>query len=188
MTYVAFIAPPAASGGGEVTYSFSNPGQSVDISQSGTLSKFDTSLGTLTAAVLTLSFGFSTHYRMTLGAAGSPQLCAAIYSAEGNFSSSLSALNSILGAGQPNVSLDVSTGVITMSPNTVNDVTGTPSGTAVVDLSSILASLQASGGGTFTISAYSFSSFAAGGGGGYLTTADLGTTAFSGASITYTYT
>lgn len=175
------------SGGSTITFSDDPAGGALDISKNITLGKFDTNLGTLDSATLAIRGGISGTITLDLGAAGSPQLCIGIEGSSFFYSSSIGALNTIVGnGGSPLLTPSYSTGAVTLNPSTSNPFTGADTPSTTVNINGILASLSAAGGGTFLIHCSSFSSLSTGGGGGFLSATD----SFSGtcgATIVYTY-
>lgn len=167
-----------------VNYSFGIPLTltTTEINNSGSLGLFDSSLGTLTGATLTLEGGASFSFSGTNNAAQA-QLADITSSTRLYWSTTLSALTPFLGT----MSLSASSGALnygvgqtrSFGPLLDND-------SQISNLSSILGSLQQSGGGTFDLNCQSLSGLAVVGGGGNIATTQS-TSAGCGASIAYVY-
>ncbi len=163
-----------------VSYSFSNPFQTTEIAQTGSLGLFDGSLGVLTGYTLTLNGGAVMSFGGTNTAAQS-QRATLTSSVELFFSSSLAAVNAAMidsilvsatsGSQQYAVGETKSFGPFT--ENGTDDVGG-------VALASFI------GLGAFDVSCESSSGLAVQGGGGNIATTQS-TTAGCGASIEYVY-
>jgi len=154
-----------------------------EINQTGTLGLFDSTLGTLTGATLTLTGGATFSFSGT-NTAAQTQNARLTATTDLQFISSLSALSSFIA---DDIQLSATSGSQsyavgqTKSFGPLNDVSS-----SVDDLASILSSLQAVGGGTFTINGQTLSALTVSGGGGNINTTQA-TQAGFGASIVYTY-
>jgi hypothetical protein len=158
-----------------VSYNFSNPQQTTEINQTGALGLFDSTLGTLTSLSLTNNSANSQTTRATA-------------TTDLFYGSSLGALNALLTAGNPLVSLSVTTGFVSLAsgvPQSFGPLLDSDSA-SIAGVSSILGSFAQLGGGTFSISCTSLSGIAIQGGGGGIAS-DQATTAGCGATIEYTY-
>ena len=186
MTYVAFVASAAGSGG-TITTSFTNGNSTQNFSQSGSLDKFDSSLGTLVSATIRLTLHYQMTGTATLFGGSPPYDILLMEQCSMNASSSLSALNSIFLTTNPEIDDYVLTPIVSIDFGNSPYAFATVSSTVFVDISlnSILASLT--GSGTFTVSASSISSLVLGGGDGFVTVSGTEIGGFD-ASITYTYT
>jgi hypothetical protein len=155
-----------------------------EISQTGQLGLFNSSLGTLTGATLEI-FGSATFSFSGTNSAIQSQNAILTASTALSWSSSLGALTPFLGDV---ISLSFSSGVQTYAVGETKSFgPSNQTGQFSDDLGSILASLQAAGGGQFGLTCNSLSGFAVQGGGGQISTTQT-TTAGCGARITYTYT
>lgn len=184
MTYVAFIAPPAASGG-TVTTSFTNADASVEFSQSGALNKFNPALGTLTGATLRLTVHADVSGSATRNATGGTNNVKLRLTCDSYFLSSLPALDAIINDGVFFAGVAVDTATFGMAASTTHTfASATGSAFVDVDLSSILAALT--GVGTFTVQGDSVSGNTTIG----LGVASSSFTSLAGfdALLTYTYT
>ena len=167
-----------------VSYNFGYPQSVADINHTGSLGLFDSSLGTLTGAKLTLDASFVTAFT-GYNKASQAQNAVITASTDMNWSSSIDALTPLLTGG--NFSWSFTSGV----QNYLVDETKsfgpfTDSGSIDVDLFSFMGSLQASGGGNFGLTCTSLSGMTILGGGNNInTTTD--TSVGCGANIVYTY-
>ncbi len=171
---------------GLISYEFGSPIplETTEISQTGNLSLFDSTMGTLTGATLDLFGGASFTYGGTNNSAQA-QNARITSSTELLWSSSLGALSPIL-AGN-NISLSSNSGVMNYTvgqtrnfgPFLIND-------TSSSDLFGILASLQNPGGGIFSLTCDSLSGLSVTGGGGNISTTQS-TQAGCGARISYNF-
>lgn len=167
-----------------VTYNFDYPESIADITHSDTLGLFDASLGTLTGATLNLYGSFWTQFS-GYNKATQSQPAAITAGTAMIWSSSLGALDPLLTGG--NFSWSFGSGVQSYAAGETK-IFGpfTDSGSVNVDLTSILGSLQASGGGNFGLNCSSLSGLTIQGGGNNInTTSD--TKVGCGANIVYTY-
>ncbi len=155
-----------------------------EIKETGTLTKFDSNLGTLTGAILTLYGGAQFSMTGTNTAANS-QNAKLTSTSDLFFTSSESAVNTTIGSSSISMLYATSNETFTVG-ETKNFGPVTDEKQLTFNLISILSSVQASGGGTFTITAKSLSGFGLIGGGGNISTTQ-DTVAGAGASITYTY-
>jgi hypothetical protein len=182
----ASLALAASAQATTVSFNFSNPFTNTDINQSGSLGKFDTNLGTLTGAVLTLSGALQGNITLTLGnATGSTGVKGTTDSAM-DFSSSVAGISALL-TGTPDIPLTYNTGVQTLAPNT-SFTSGllSSSGTDVLNLSGILSQVSAAGGGNFSIGCTTFTGLTIAGGQGFSGGSQT-TQGKCGAEIVYTY-
>jgi hypothetical protein len=164
--------------------SFLNAFGPMEIAQSGSLNLFDSSLGTLTGATLTVIGAISGDIQLTYGAAatGTTNIKGTTTSDIG-IDSSLAAIDALFN-GFADVSLSYTTGFVSMNPgDTYNSPTLTDSKSLIKNFGA-LAGLQ--GVGTFTISCASVSGFGTVGGGGF-SGGSQNTTGRCGADIVYTY-
>jgi len=169
-----------------VSYSFSNPQQVTEISQTGTLGLFDSSLGTLTGVSVTVN-GIGTTSLMLANQGATPTVVRATATTDLFFDSSLSGLSALL-TGSPLVSLAVTTGFVNLGSGAslaFGPLTDSAS-VNVAGVNGILSAFAQSGGGTFGISCTSLSGIVIQGGGGGINSAQA-TVAGCGAAIEYTY-
>jgi hypothetical protein len=165
--------------------SFSNALGPMEISQSGNLALFDSSLGILTGATLTVTGGISGDITLTYGAAatGNANIRGTTTSDIG-INSSLGAIDALFN-GVADISLSYTTGFVDMAPGaTFVSATLTDSDSLVLNLGA-LAALE--GVGTFSLSCDSLSGFGTTGGGGFAG-GSQNTFGQCGASIVYEYT
>jgi hypothetical protein len=182
---VASIALATSASADTVSFSFSNPLQTTEITQTGNLGLFDSNLGTLTDADLFLSGLMTTSITLTNTAAQS-QTVNATGIVDLLFGSSIPALNAIL--FPISVGLTASTGSQTLASGaTVSFGPFTDSDFLTLDLSAIRPSLSGAGGGNFAVTCNSLSGLLIQGGGGNIVAAQS-TVAGCGAEIVYTYT
>ncbi|MBS0304905.1 MAG: choice-of-anchor E domain-containing protein [Proteobacteria bacterium] len=183
LTAAALAATAVASQAASVSYSFSNLLQTTEISQTGTLGLFDSGLGTLTGALLTVN-GEAVMEFTGYNKASQSQTARLTSSVELSWSSSLAALSSLL---TDTINLSATSGPQTYAVGETKSFGPlTDTGSYSKNLSAILASLQAPGGGTFGVSCNSLSGLAVQGGGGNIDTTQA-TQAACGANIAYTY-
>lgn len=164
-----------------ITDSFTFPEETTEISKTGTLALFDSTLGILNSVSLTL-FGSATTDITLSNAAQQNQSARATGTVDLLFSTSLAGLDlsSVI------VSLSMPTGLVTIAPGdsaTFPDLTASDSAT----LSPAAALFSTAGGGTFTITCDSLSGIGIVGGGGNIQSIQ-DTTAGCGATIAYDYT
>jgi hypothetical protein len=161
--------------------SFSNPLSTTEITQTGTLDLFDSSLGTLTSVTLTLTGGANTMITLMNSAAQS-QTASAEGQVDLSFSSSIAGLNLSAGA----IFLAMNTGTQTIaSGGTYSSPLLSDSDSTTLNPAAGLFSVN--GGGTFTITCESVSGVQIKGGGGNVDSSQT-TNAGCGASISYDYT
>ena len=167
-----------------VSYDFDYPQSVADINYTGSLGLFDSSLGTLTGATLELDASFVTAFT-AYNKAAQAQTARITATTDLTWSSSLGALTPLLSPGNFNWSF--TSGVQnytvgeTKSFGPFNDV-----GNYSIDLSSIISSLQAAGGGSFGLTCESLSGLTIQGGGNNIDTTS-NTSVGCGANIVYTY-
>lgn len=167
--------------------SFSNTLQTTEINQSGTLSLFDSTLGTLTGITFTFTGQGQTSFSATNGAAGSVN--ANISSTiELYYGSTNPLINAAINAlSNPLVILSSTTGVLSYAPGeTKNFGPFNPTDSFVGTSFASFAPFIGNAGDTFTVSCESFSGIAIQGGGGNISTSQT-TQAACGASIEYQY-
>lgn len=155
-----------------------------EIDETYFLDLFDSSLGTLTGANIEF-FGAATFNYSGTNNAKKKQEATLTSSTELAFSTSLGALSGFMPAP---LAFSSTSGKLsyTSGQTRVFGPVALSLNSPVVDLASILGSLQASGGGNFGLSCESTSGFQVSGGGGNIGTTQ-GTTAGCGAKITYVY-
>lgn len=180
----AALSLAAQADAATITETFTNFKQSTEISQSGTLKLFNTSLGTLVGATLTVYGQADMSFIATN--MDSRSLAATVTSSiDLSFTSSLAALNPFL---QDGLSLSASSGTLSYAAHELRyfgPFARSASGSD--DLSSILSALQSNVGGVFSINCNSLSGVTVVGGGGNIV-ADSSNLAACGASIQYDYT
>lgn len=183
---VAIAACAAAGPALGASLSFSNADSMTPISQDGTLDLFDTNIGTLNKARLTL-FGTGSSSFMLSNASGSNQTVTANSIIRMYFSSSLPGLNTTLDALMPALQLQASTGSVSLAAGT--SATFGPLGSSeALTLDALAPSLFAqAGGGNFTLYCENSDEKMLDGGAG---TVSLGliTQARCGAKVEYDYT
>ena len=183
---IALAALFAAAGAqaNTISYNFSNPVSTTEITQTGTLGLFDSTLGTLTGASLELQGAARFAFTGTTSAAQA-QTANITSSTDLFWSSSIAALSAIVSG--TDVFLSLSSGPQSYASGETKSFGPSNKNASVVDdLASILASMEAAGGGNFTLTCNSLSGLAVQGGGGNIdTTQD--TAAGCGARIVYTY-
>ncbi|MBU6260232.1 MAG: choice-of-anchor E domain-containing protein [Burkholderiales bacterium] len=170
-----------------VSYSFQDPLAKTEINQSGNLNLFDSTLGTLTGATLTLDGANSTTFTLTNTSA-----TAVTVKAQGetdlSFNSTLAQLDALMQPSNPLILLDplvTETLAVGASYSTPSPLTALANPN--FDLSSILSDLSVGGGGTFGLSCSSATYLNLKVTGGNVSDNQT-TQASCGASITYTYT
>lgn len=184
---IALAAVFAAFGAQAATVSFQY-GQplvlaTTEINQTGSLGLFDSSLGTLTGASLDIFGGARFTYTGT-NTAANPQTANLTSSTALVWTTSLAALTPFMGDV---INLSSTSGFQAYAVGETKSFGPVAQdGTFNDDLSSILAALQAPGGGTFNLTCESFSGFAVQGGGGNISSTQA-TEAGCGARIVYTY-
>jgi hypothetical protein len=171
-----------------VTSSFTNALSTTEINQSGTLAKFDSSLGTLTDVVLTLNGAMTTSLSVTNSAAQS-QVAIVNSNVDLSFNATITGLNAAVTASSP-LALAVTTGRQTLGAGATQlfgPLNATNTITLDAQLDALFASFSMAGGGNFGVSCTSLSGLGITGGGGNVA-ASQSTQASCGASIVYTYT
>lgn len=166
--------------------SFSNPQTTTEISQSGTLNLFDSSLGTLTDVELTISGALTTNITLSNSAA-QVQTVKADGTVNLFFTSTLPQLTAAFAS--PALVLAASTGFQNIAPGAsmaFGPLVDSQMSTLNAALDAFIASFSAIGGGTFDIGCNSLSGLALTGGGGNVAAVQT-TTAGCGASIMYTF-
>jgi len=188
---VAVLAVAASANAATVTFSFDTPFKTTDLesaSTGGSLSMFDTNLGNLTGAVLTLRGTLKGTITLNAGNAGSVDMAGATTS-NMNFFSVVPGIKSLLDAHDPEMALGYNTGPTLVHLN-ANDTFTTAllssSKSDVLDLSNILGQVSAAGGGTFALTCSTSTRLAVGGGISGSSAAQA-STASCGADIVYTY-
>ena len=181
---VAGCAATAANAG-TVSYDFNLPvaQSTTEINKNYSLGLFDSALGTLTGANIEF-FGAATfNYTGTNGATGieTAKLTA---TTDLSFNTTLAALTGFLPASLSFSSVSGPFAYTSGETKAFGPIAD--SNSVAVDLASILASLQANGGGNFGVGCTSLSGFTVLGGGGNISTTQ-NTTAGCGAKITYVY-
>ena len=160
-----------------------------EINETGSLGKFDSNLGTLTGATLEIHGTVRTQISLTNSAATTVN-ARATGDTQLSWTSGLGPLDSLLPSNNGG------TMILTFSTGAVQSYTAgqsrnfgplTDAETFSYDLVSILSSLQAPGGDSFTLNASSLSGFTLFGGGGAMESSQ-NTSAGAGASISYIYT
>jgi hypothetical protein len=167
-----------------VSFNFSNPLLTTEINQTGNLGLFDSSLGILTGATIVVNGAASMSFGGT-NTAAEVRTASITTSVDLFWDSSLSALKPFLRDWMQMLATSGSQSYAvgetkSFGPFNLND-------SNTDDLVSILASLQASGGGAFAVTCESGSGIAIQGGGGNIASTQA-TSASCGASIEYTYT
>ena len=134
-----------------VNFSFSNSLQSTEIKQTGILGLFNSNLGTLTGVVLNLKGSISTTFSLS-NTDNVAQGISAIDTTQLFFGSSLGALDVLLVAAKPLLSLSVSSGTQTIGAGqTLNFSPPTSSQTTAPNVTEILSGFSKTGGGQFDI-------------------------------------
>lgn len=153
-----------------------------EINPTGALGLFDSNLGTLTGATLTIEGGASFSFTGTNGSVQS-QLANITSSTDLFWSTDLGALTPFLGT----ISLSATSGALNYAVGETKSFGPlADSDSQFDDLAAILASLQQAGGGSFNLTCQSLSGLTVSGGGGNVS-ASQNTQAGCGATIVYTY-
>lgn len=169
-----------------IAYSFTNPLEVTEINQTGVLELFDTSLGTLTGATLTVTAELQTDLTLT-NTASQNQLFIFTSNSDVGINSTLLAVDQLFN-GSSDLSLNHSTGPVLLAPNaSYVSPTLSDNQSLTTNFSTVLTALSAPGGGSFNISCESISGNSQTGGGGNVVV-DQRTTAGCSAMLTYTYT
>lgn len=155
-----------------------------EINQTGSLGLFDSTLGTLTGATISV-FGDALMQFGGTNTAAQSQRATLTSSVELFWTSSLAALNPFL---TDSLLMTATSGSQSYAVGETKSFGPFPTNSSATDsLATILASLQAAGGGSFTTNCESSSGLAVQGGGGNIATTQA-TEAGCGARITYEYT
>lgn len=166
-----------------LNYSFSYPLQLTEITQTGNLGLFDTSLGTLTGASLVVSGGAEMRFSGR-NASTQQQTATLTSSVDLLWSSSLASLNPFL---VDTIQMSATSGIQSFAGGETKSFgLFAISDSYTDDLATVLAALQANGGGSFDVNCKSQSGFLIAGGGGYISSSSS-SQAQCGASILYTY-
>lgn len=186
-----FAAAMMASGSqaAVVSSSFSNAMEVTEISQSGNLDLFDSTLGDLTGAKLSFFGSTLTTITLTNNAAQSQRVTANGFT-ELYFGASMPALGGLISLANPVVVLNTPTGPHLLAPGaqlSTGPLAGSQSIVWTSQLDSILAGFVQPGGGSFQVTCQSLSGLSVRGGGGNINSAQR-TEAACGAEIEYTYT
>jgi PEP-CTERM motif len=181
----ATMALAGAAQAATIGYTFNAPTQSTDFTYSGSLGTFDSTLGTLTGATLTLNDNWDTQFSLQNTAAGSSTF-RYTGSTDLGYTSSLAGLDALM-VGQGGA-YAYNTGSVTLASGASRAFGPyTDSHTASIDLSSLFAALSTVGAGSFNIDCSTLSGTGFVGGGNNIT-ATQQTNAGCGAAIAYTYT
>ena len=165
--------------------SFANPLETTEISQSGQLSLFDSTLGTLMGAMLTL-YGDVVFIYSGSNSSAQGQFATITPSSSLFWDSSVASLDAFIAGNS--IDLSSTTGRLSYAVGQTRSFGPiAENGALTYDLSALLASVQAVGGGTFGISCNSLSGITVLGGGGNIATTQS-TQASCGAKISYDYT
>ena len=186
--FVAGTALALSANAATMSFSFNPPNslQPTEINQTGVLGLFNGALGTLTGVALNLSGSSST--QLTLTNFVTPSVIVnATHTTNLFFGSSLGALDGLLVAANPLLSLSVSTGPVTLSDG-ISAAFGPllASKSLVPNVNGILSSFSSSGGGNFNVTCRSNSSTTVSSGGFDITSVQA-TQANCGGSIAYTF-
>ena len=188
--FLALTAIAAATGAhaSTVSYEYGMPLAlaTTEINQTGSLSLFDSSLGTLTGASLQVFGGAMFGFSGTSRSRGVED--ATITSPTSlRWSTSLGALSPFLTTVADRIDLSASSGELEYAVGQTRDFGPfVQNGSHVDDLATILASLQATGGGNFDVTCRTVSGLQVLGGGGNINTTQS-TSAACGARITYAF-
>jgi hypothetical protein len=178
------VALAGSANAATVSFSFANPQSNTEINQTGALGLFDASLGTLTAASIVVN-GQATMSFSGKNSATDARGATITSFVELVWDSSINALDSFL---LDSVSLSASSGSQTYAAGETKSFGPfSVSGSKTDDLAAILTSLQAPGGGNFSVTCNSFSGNQTQGGGGAVFVSTQAATAGCGAEIVYTY-
>lgn len=182
----ALLAAVGVAQAATVSYEYGLPlvEHTTEISETGMLGMFDSTLGTLTGATLNIFGAGTTNISLTNNAATNVT-GRATASVDLMWSSALAALDALL---IDDLSLAFTTGgAVLYTPGQTRSFGPLHDQASFsYDLTSILGSIEAAGGGNFAITCDSLSGIAIIGGGGNLASNQT-TTAGCGANITYTY-
>ena len=182
---VCFTLAIASANAATVTYSFANPLSTTEINQAMPLSLFDSNLGTLTGASLTVTANLDA-YMTVINKATVTRTSTLTLMSDIGISSSLVGVNQLFD-NFSDIPLSNTIGPIQFPPATPILVGPFIDQKVLTkDLSTALAELSAPGGGSFTINCTSLSGMRLAGGGGNLD-GNPTTMVGCGATITYTY-
>ena len=182
---VCFTLAIASANAATVTYSFTNPLSTIEINQAMPLSLFDSNLGTLTGASLTVTANLDA-YMTVINKATVTRTSTLTLMSDIGISSSLVGVNQLFD-NFSDIPLSNTIGPIQFPPATPILVGPFIDQKVLTkDLSTALAELSAPGGGSFTINCTSLSGMRLAGGGGNLD-GNPTTMVGCGATITYTY-
>ena len=177
---LALVSANAAT----VTYSFTNPLSTTEINQTGSLSLFDSNLGTLTGASLTVTGNLESVVTFANSAAQNQRI-RLISSSDVGLSSSLGAVHQLFNHSS-DLSIATDTGLQTLAPGaTYVSPLLTDQKILTANLNAALAALSAPGGGNFNVNCTSLSGVSVSGGGGNVIYTQS-TRAGCDATITYT--
>jgi PEP-CTERM motif len=184
--FIAALSLAAGAQAATVSFQYGLPlvERTTEITETGNLGLFDSSLGTLTAATLQIFGGATTTISLTNNAATAVS-GRATGTVDLAWTSGLSALDALL-IDDFNFSLPTGANQTYAPGQTRSFGPLHQDGIFSYDLATILASLSAAGGGNFGITCESTSGIGVVGGGGNLASNQT-TTAGCGASIVYTY-
>ena len=178
---LALVSANAAT----VTYSFTNPLSTTEINQTGSLSLFDSNLGTLTGASLTVTGNLESVVTFANSAAQNQRI-RLTSSSDVGLSSSLGAVHQLFNHSS-DLSIAIDTGLQTLASGaTYVSPLLTDQKILTANLNTALAALSAPGGGNFNVNCTSHSGVSVSGGGGNVGYSQA-TRAGCGATITYTY-
>ena len=162
---VCFTLAIASANAATVTYSFTNPLSTTEINQAMPLSLFDSNLGTLTGASLTVTANLEAYMTVTNRATVTRTTAVTLLS-DIDLSSSLVGVDQLFNSA-PDIPLSNTLGPIPFPPATPILVGPFIDQKVLTkDLSTALAELSAPGGGSFTINCTSLSGMILAGGGG----------------------
>jgi hypothetical protein len=179
----ASLVLAASANASVIVYDFNNSFQTTEIRQTGNLSLFDSSLGTLTGASITVN-GTATMNLSATNIGAVSNSANLISSVDLSWGSTLSALSPFL---TDVISLSAASGTQSYSVfETKSFGPLSSSGSRFDDLATVLGSLQAPGGGSFGVTCNSLSGLTLISGGGSFGTSQS-SQAQCGASIVYTY-
>ena len=185
LTGVSAALAIASANAATISYSFTNPMSTTEINQTGSLALFDSQLGTLTGASLTVTGDLESIVTLVNNAAQSQQ-AKVIGSSDVGLSSSLGVVDQLFNHSS-DISVSIDTGLQTLAPGaTYTSPLLTDQKIRTENLNTALAILSAPGGGNFTLNCRSLSGVSVYGGGGNVTYSQR-TRVRCGATITYTY-
>mgnify|MGYP006950002654 CR=1 FL=1 len=165
LTGVCAALAIASANAATISYSFTNPLSTTEINQTGSLALFDSQLGTLTGASLTVTGDLESIVTLVNRAAQS-QRVKLIGSSDVGLTSSLGVVDQLFDH-YSDVSVSVDTGLQTLAPGaTYTSPLLTGQKIRTENLNTALAILSAPGGGNFTLNCRSESGVSVSGGGG----------------------